>query len=105
MPEFQLQLHTLENIVSRLARRIRADRLRRDWKQSTLAERSGVSLATLRRYERTGRTSLENFLRLCSALGRLDEFGDLLEPPAASSIADLEALSASPAPECRRGKR
>ena len=75
----------LGDMARQLARRVRAERLRRGWKQSTLAERSGVSLPTVRRYERTGRTSIENLLRICYALGRLGEFAGLLKPPAAAS--------------------
>ncbi len=52
------QIHNPEEIARLLAERIRAERLRREWKQETLAERSGVSLPTVRRYERTGRTSI-----------------------------------------------
>ena len=86
MAEVPLQLNGPEDIERQLADRVRAERLRLGWKQSTLAERSGVSLPTIRRYERTGRTSLENLLKLCHALGRLTEFADLLKPPPASSI-------------------
>ena len=90
MAKPSLQLHSPEEIAGRLAERVRAERLRRQWKQETLAERSGVSLPTVRRYERSGRTSVENLLKLCHALGRLDEFADLLKPPPASSIDELE---------------
>ena len=100
------QLNTPEGIERRLADRVRAQRLRRGWKQSTLAERSGISLPTIRRYERTGRTSLGNLLRLCHALGRLDEFADLLKPPAAASLAELEAQSTvTTQPKRKRGVR
>jgi transcriptional regulator with XRE-family HTH domain len=100
-----IQLHSPDEIASQLAERVRAERLRREWKQKTLAERSGVSLPTIRRYERTGRTSVENLLKLCHALGRLDEFAGLLEPPPASSIEELEARSVSAVPKRRRGVR
>jgi transcriptional regulator with XRE-family HTH domain len=105
MPDSHIQLHTPEEMADQLARRLRDERLHRGWKQSTLADRSGVSLPTIRRYERTGRTSLENCLRLCHALGRLDEFDGLLEPPAASSLAELEARSVSSTPRRQRGVR
>lgn len=85
------QLHSPSDVARQLAEHVRAERLRRGWKQSTLADRSGVSLPTIRRYERTGRTSVENLLRLCHALGRLDEFAELLRPPVATSLAELEA--------------
>jgi len=99
-----LELHIPEEIARQLAQRVRAERLRRGWKQSTLAQRSGVSLPTIRRYERTGRTSVENLLRFCHTLGRLDEFADLLKPPPASSLAELEARASTSARR-KRGVR
>lgn len=73
-----------------LAGRVRALRLHKKWKRTTLAERSGVTASSLRRFEQTGKISLESFLKLLSALGRLDEMDSLLLPPAARSIEDLE---------------
>lgn len=106
MSQASLQLTTPEEVETQLAARIRTLRLHRDWKQSTLAERSGVSLPTIRRYERTGRTTVKNLLRLCHALGRLDEFAELLRPPPASSVAELEAGSRDRAQvERKRGRR
>lgn len=99
-----LQLHRPLEIARQLAERVRVERLRHGWKQSTLADRSGVSLPTIRRYERTGRTSVENLFRLCHALGRLDEFAELLRPPAATSLAELELRTAPPAGR-KRGTR
>lgn len=101
-----LQFHGPDDIARQLADRVRAERLRLTWKQSTLAKRAGVSLPTLRRYERTGRTGIENLLRLCHALGRLDEFAALLAPPRATSMKELEAQAAAVAgPTRRRGVR
>jgi transcriptional regulator with XRE-family HTH domain len=105
MSEASLQLHSPDEIARLLATRVRIERLRRGWKQETLAGRSGVSLPTIRRYERTGRTSVGNLLRLCHALGQLDAFTELLKPPPASSIAELEARSAADAPTRKRGVR
>lgn len=105
MPIASLQLHTPASIERQLAGRLRAERLRQGWKQTTLAERSGVSAPTIRRYERTGRTSLRNLLHLCHALGRLDEFEALLAPPRASTLAELEARATAGAPGRQRGTR
>jgi transcriptional regulator with XRE-family HTH domain len=81
-----------------LAARLRALRLARGWKQATLAARSGVSLASLRRFETSGgKVSLESLLKLAFALDRLDDFDDLLLPPPAASIAELEAAEKRPA--------
>lgn len=86
-------LRTPEETAQSLAEKVRALRLARNWKQATLAERSGVTLASLRRFERTGQASLQNLLKLAFAMGRLDDFNPLLQPPAAGSIAELEAAN------------
>lgn len=90
------QLQTPEEVSVKLAQKIRALRLRQKWKQSTLAERSGVSIASLRRFEQTGLISLQNLLRLSCALGCLDDFNSIFTPPKANSIRELEALSVTP---------
>ncbi len=84
-------LETPENVSRTLAARIKALRLARGWKQATLAKRSGVSLASLRRFEESGRVSLQNLLELAFALNRLDDFEALFQGPRASSLAELEA--------------
>jgi transcriptional regulator with XRE-family HTH domain len=95
-------LKTPREVRQTLAARLRALRLARGWKQATLAARSGVSLASLRRFETSGKVSLESLLKLGFALDRLDDFDDLLLPPPAASIAELEAAEKRPAR--RRGR-
>ena len=103
MVENTLQLQTPDEVAQSLARRVKELRLMAGWKQATLAARSGVTLASLKRFEYTGKVSLENLLRLCHALGRLDEFDQVLRPPAAQSLAELEARTSAPMP--KRGRR
>lgn len=85
-------LKTPEQTRRELAARARELRLAKGWKQMTLAERSGVSLASLRRFERTGKVSLDNLLKIAFVLHRLDDFDAVLQKPRASSLAELEAL-------------
>jgi transcriptional regulator with XRE-family HTH domain len=61
---------------------LRHRQLRKDagWSQSEMAERSGVSLGSLKRFERTGQISLESLLKLMHLLDRLDDVGTLLKP-------------------------
>jgi HTH-type transcriptional regulator / antitoxin HipB len=87
----EYSLLTPEETAQNLAGKMRELRLARNWKQVTLAERSGVTPASLRRFERTGLVSLQNLLKLAFALGRLDDFEQLLQQPDAASIAELEA--------------
>ncbi len=93
----RFSLETPETVSRTLADRVKALRLARGWKQITLADRSGVSLASLRRFEESGRVSLQSLLRLAFALNRLDDFAALLQPPPASSLAELEAAEKRPA--------
>ncbi len=73
-----------------LAKRVRALRLLKGLTRETLALRSGVSLASLKRFERSGKTSLDLILKVSHALSRLEEWKDLFLPPVARSIAELE---------------
>ncbi len=92
--EFSLQ--TPEQVSTDLSDRMRQLRLARGWRQATLAERSGVSLGSLRRFEASGRVSLQNLLKLAFTLGRLDDFDALFQAPPASSMAELEAAQERP---------
>lgn len=91
------------DLACRLAERLRALRLDLGWRQQTLADRSGVPLATLRRFERTGQISLRGLLMIAHALGRLDELDRLFQPPPARSIEELAKLSGIVRP--KRGRR
>lgn len=83
-------LLTSGDMASMLASRLKQLRLNHKWKRLTLAERSGVSVASLIRFEQTAQISMENFLNLMNALGRLEEMDSLLLPPEARSIDELE---------------
>jgi HTH-type transcriptional regulator/antitoxin HipB len=84
-------LQTPEQVSQALAAKARERRLARGWKQTTLAQRSGVSLGSLRRFESSGLVSLQNLLKIAFALNRLGDFDPLFEGPRATSIAELEA--------------
>jgi len=83
-------MKTPEEVAESLAQRVRHARLQEDLSRATLAERSGVSLGSLIRFERSGRASLKNLLALALALGRLDEFEEVFAPKPVESIAELE---------------
>jgi len=83
-------LYTPQEIARTLADRHKKLRLSKKWKRTTLAQRSGVSIASLIRFEQEGKISLESFLKLLNALGRLDDVEKLLVAPSATSIDELE---------------
>lgn len=74
-----------------LAARVRARRLDRGWPRSVLAERSGVSEATIKLFESRGQITLSRLLLLARALGALGEFDALFAPPPARTLAEIEA--------------
>ncbi|MBI3298183.1 MAG: helix-turn-helix transcriptional regulator [Elusimicrobia bacterium] len=85
-----------------LASRLRSLRLSKGWTRNTLAERSGISPASLKRFENTGKASLDLLLKAAHSLSRLDDFKGLLQPTAARSLAELEERAAKP--PRRRGR-
>jgi transcriptional regulator with XRE-family HTH domain len=64
--------------------------------QSELAQRSGVSLGSLKRFERTGQISLESLLQLTDVLNRLNDFEALLQP-----LDNLDAIEKLFSPKTR----
>lgn len=73
-------LQTPFDVQRELAARAKARRLELNITQAELAERSGVSLGSLRRFETTGEVSLRAFLELAFVLGELKEFSALFRP-------------------------
>jgi transcriptional regulator with XRE-family HTH domain len=90
------QYITPEDVNLGLAQKVRARRLYLGWKQQTLAERSGVSLPSLRRFENKGLISLSSLLNLAMALDCLGDFSQVFDVPVATSIADLEQKGKKP---------
>lgn len=84
---------TPSELPRQLALRARALRVARSLTQEELAARAGIALSTLRAFERSGRISLHRLLAVAHVLGALQEFEVLFPPPAARTMADLEALS------------
>lgn len=84
-------LVTSKEVTLILAQRLKELRLLKKWKRSTLSERAGVTVSSLRRFEESGQISLDNFLKLLSALDRLCEMEKILFPPKARTIDELES--------------
>jgi transcriptional regulator with XRE-family HTH domain len=68
---------TAPQLSQHIAGKVRTARLRRVWTQSELAERSGMSLSSLRRFERTGQISFLSLVRVAIALDAVDGLAEL----------------------------
>ena len=71
-------------MLREVADSLRAHRLALGWRQADLAERSGVPIATLRRFERSGQIGFHGLTKLAVTLGLADNFLAALKRPAAT---------------------
>tara|TARA_R110002072_G_scaffold55275_3_gene144237 strand:+ start:664 stop:930 length:267 start_codon:yes stop_codon:yes gene_type:complete len=77
-------------VLKQLSGRGRLLRKQHKLTQQQLSERSGVSLGSLKRFETTGKISLESLVKIIATLGRLEDLDDLLKPQnTPNSIDDL----------------
>ncbi len=70
-------LKTPHEMQLEIAQRVKALRLEQNLTQQGLCDRSNVTLASLRRFEKTGLVAFDSLLRIAAALGRLDDFDKL----------------------------
>jgi len=82
---------TDDGILRELGERLAGARLGLNMTQAALAERAGVAKRTVERLE-SGEvaTQLSGFLRVCRALGLVDQFNSLIPEPTPSPIAQLK---------------
>lgn len=73
--------------------------------QEGLANRSGVPLRSLRKFEQTGVISLESFLKLYMVLGGLEDIIKASAPKATDFSSIDDVLATSNKPTRQRGTR
>ena len=94
--------NSLESKAKALATRAKARRWEMTLTQEGLSVRAGIPLATYRRFERTGKISLEGLLYVAFALDALDDFDAVFNAPRYASLD--EAINATQQTR-KRGKR
>ena len=82
-------LESVQELADGVAARLRSTRLDADLTQAGLAARSGVTLASLRRFETTGQIAFESLIRLAQALGRDGDIAARFAPPPMASLYEL----------------
>ena len=70
---------TPTEISKSLAQRHKLLRKKLHLSQKEMAERSGVSLGSLKRFENTGKISLQAILKLAHLIGRLKDFDSIFQ--------------------------
>jgi transcriptional regulator with XRE-family HTH domain len=95
MSEYDLDPLSDQQILARLAERLRHERLERNITQQALADLAGVGVATLRRFEGgEGNLSLLNLIAVLRALGLVSLLDALLRAPDVSPMASLREKGA-----------
>ncbi len=80
---------TDETVLAELGRRLKALRLERNETQSALADRAGVSRATVVRAEQGRSITMTAMVRLARALGLFEGLDAFVPAPAPSPLAEL----------------
>ncbi|HEU0298278.1 MAG TPA: helix-turn-helix transcriptional regulator [Longimicrobium sp.] len=101
MPPFEPQ--SPGEMARALAGRARTLRLLRGWTQQEAADRSGLTLATYQRFERTGRIALDRLAGIAVTLDAGEAFGQLFALPPAQSLPELAERTRHPPRQ--RGRR
>ncbi|RUO27112.1 transcriptional regulator [Aliidiomarina minuta] len=99
-----ISLTTSSKAQKKLAANARARRLQLELTQEGLARRSGVPVATLRKFEQQGAISLESFLKLYMVLGGLEDIVKASEPKATAFTSIDDVLDADNTAKRQRGK-
>ena len=94
-----IEYKTLSEILQDIGARAKFARLTQNLSRKTLAQKAGVSEASLKRFETTGDISLSSLVQLLTSLDRLSELDALLAEKAPLSMRELEH------PKRQRGRR
>lgn len=84
-----LAFDTSAEIAEALRDAARARRVAMGLSQAELSARSGVAIATLKRFEQSGAGSIATLLAIAEALDALSEFRSLFPAPEPRSLDDL----------------
>jgi len=80
-----------KELSATLGQRLQQRRLDRAWSREELAKRSGVTAASIKRFESTGQIALERLLSLCFTLGCIEDFNKILLSPEPTTMQELKS--------------
>src|SRR5690606_11053873 len=90
-----IALMTPGEVSQKVAAQMREQRLAANLTQAELGERANVSVAVVRKFERSGKISLESFVKLAFVLGLCEGILAALQPKP-KAAAPLDELLAPP---------
>lgn len=81
---------TIQSTLASLTERVKQRRKELKLSQKLLAQKSGVSYASVRRFESTGDIALVSLLKIASALNCLEDFNALFGNKIITNLKDLK---------------
>lgn len=87
--DFVLDAFDPKKVAHEMAHRIMELRLEQNITQAELSKKSGVSLGSIKRFERTNEISLKHLLQIALVLGALDQFASLFKNSNTKSFDEL----------------
>lgn len=87
----ELEMKTQAELSAEIAQRMKARRKEVGFTQAQLAERSGVSLGSLKRFEQIHEISLSSLVKICVALGCENDLDGLFSKRQYRSIEEVIA--------------
>ena len=88
-----------------LARSAREKRLSLNLSQQSLSKASGVSHSVIKKFELTGKISLESLLKLAAALRNLSDFTEIFTQNNLTKNSTLDEIMKSKAKTRKRGRK
>jgi transcriptional regulator with XRE-family HTH domain len=80
------------DMLKHISKAAKEKRLSQNLSQQSLSDRSGVSLGVLKKFEITGKISIESLLKIAMALGCLGDFLVLFKKAPPESFASIDQL-------------
>lgn len=81
---------TEQSVVAELVKRVKLRRNELGITQRALAQKSGVSFGSVRRFEETGDISLSSLVKIGHAIGCLHDFNELFKNSKITSLKDFK---------------
>ena len=80
MANIYFNLTSPVDVMLSVAQRAKALRLEQNITQQELADKVGIAIGTVKRFEKSGEIQFNHLLRIALVLGRLEEFFDIFTP-------------------------
>ena len=85
-----VKTQTIQSVTEQLVEREKQRRKKMRLSQRDLANKSGVSYASIRRFESIGEISLNSLLKIANALDCLEDFNSIFKMPVVKSLKDYD---------------